>query len=241
MNRELTFFGRPDIHEFQELTRDELLVEIPEDHFVNFKIDVVGLASHVAGGPIPNDNFNTLTCHRIPGNTGTRYRDLHVERKSALRWLETAAAKYKGRRKSPPRTPNAPNDQPAPITKEPQRDVWLLDAVYYIGFGTWAPIEWDDLQGQTNRLGGVPEDIRQRALDGDLPIWGREGFAGPLDLLPKKYWKYYGFDWFSLLGDEPEEFQTEIKENVSTISIGVCRSLKTSKSKVEELWPVENT
>lgn len=119
----------------------------------------------------------------------------------------------------------------------PRRDVWLLDAIYYIGFGTWDRLGWDELQGQTSKLGPVPEMVRQKAYDGDLRIWGRDGFSGPHLLIPKEYWEYYGFDWVTLLEGNGEEFQTALEKNTSSILMHVYRSLKTSKSEIERLWP----
>lgn len=86
-------------------------------------------------------------------------------------------------------------------------------------------------------LGRAQIDVRQRARDGDLPIWGREGFSGTLNPLPPDYWEYYGFDLFGLMRGNAEEYGTELTRRTKSISLSKCRSLMTSKEKVEELWP----
>jgi len=125
--------------------------------------------------------------------------------------------------------------EPVPIC----RDVWLLDAIHYVAFKSWEVVEWNNLGEKLRILGAAEEDVRQRARDGDLPIWGREGFSGTLNPIPPEYWEYYGLEWGSLLKGEAEEFQTELTKHAR--SVGIRRSLMTSKSKVEELWPVEDS
>ena len=73
-----------------------------------------------------------------------------------------------------------------------KHDVWLLDASHYIVTRDWnAPkILMDD--NRLDELYQSQQDIRQVAVDGDLPIWGMNNFAGPLIEIDKEYWKLYG-------------------------------------------------
>ena len=80
--------------------------------------------------------------------------------------------------------------------------------------------------------------MRQAGLDGALPIWGGERVGAPLRRLSPDYWEYYGFDEFDLMRRDEENFSTTLKEQVKSISLPKMRGLMTTKSKVEELWPV---
>lgn len=76
--------------------------------------------------------------------------------------------------------------------------------------------------------------IRQWALDGELPIWGRPDHSSPLEKLPPEYWKHYGLKDVSILHGDPKELDTT-KEAFSRFGMGVYRALMTSKTKIEEL------
>ena len=123
----------------------------------------------------------------------------------------------------------------SPITKAVERDVWLLYAVHYIAYGSWTfienPLDEDHLTAGHQAL----DEIRQKAFDKDLPVWGRIG-QGPLfKQIQKEHWEDHSFKSLSFIVNKPEEFCTKYYGNESDYTI--YNSLMTSKAKVEELWP----
>lgn len=121
-----------------------------------------------------------------------------------------------------------------------QRDIWLLDAIHRAATGEWKIHNFDELAGgKINEFVGVLEKVRQAAFDDDLPIWGKQAQLDIWRPIPREYWEYHGIDWFSMLKGEPENLKTESKK--TTKNIGTWHSLMTSRQKVSELWPVENT
>jgi hypothetical protein len=129
-----------------------------------------------------------------------------------------------------------------------ERDVWLSDVLTYIAFGTWEQRpEWygDVPEGQASdvlgKLNRAVEAVRQRAFEGALPMWGREGQTGLFTRLPEEYWKHYGIDLTTLLDAEARELlRTEVKTH-ARLNIGVMEALMTSKAKVLELWPAASS
>lgn len=125
--------------------------------------------------------------------------------------------------------------------KSIESDVWLLHAVLYITSRSWKPVEinYRD-EERCSAWNDALMKIRQKAFDGSLPICGIEIGEGPLiKLISKKYWEHHDFNLPSFYSNDPKEFHT--KEGVFTSDITIYNSLMTSKAKVEELWPVENT
>lgn len=123
----------------------------------------------------------------------------------------------------------------SPTTKAVERDVWLLYAVHYIAYGSWTfienPLDEDHLTAGHQAL----DEIRQKAFDKDLPVWGRIG-QGPLfKQIQKEHWEDHSFKSLSFIVNKPEEFCTKYYGNESDYTI--YNSLMTSKAKVEELWP----
>jgi hypothetical protein len=123
-----------------------------------------------------------------------------------------------------------------------KHDVLLYDAIHYVATRSWDGERLDIFSSNEGFLSGITqaiEDVRQYACDGDLIIWGSTGNSDPITPIDPNYWRAYGFEYFSLLREAPEEFHTEIKVGQPRDSI--YKRLKTSKSKVEELWPSRNT
>ena len=120
--------------------------------------------------------------------------------------------------------------------------VLLYDAIHYVATRSWDGERLDIFTSNEGFFRGITqacEDVRQFACDGNLIIWGSTGNSGPITPIEPNYWRAYGFEYFSLLREAPEEFHTEIKVGQPRDSI--YKRLKTSKSKVEELWPSRNT
>lgn len=91
LDETLRFWGRPDRNIFKSLTRNERLVEIPRDHWRDFDIN-----AYLQNA---TDNFDVSTYTlRHEGEHG--FRDIHVERAPALRWLKSEALSFRGRRQT---------------------------------------------------------------------------------------------------------------------------------------------
>ena len=135
-------------------------------------------------------------------------------------------------------TVQTPKKQGSPETQRVVRDVWLLNAVHYIAYNSWVlvdmPLDDNHLTAGYRALA----EIKQKAFDGELPIWGRVGQAVLYKPILKEYWEHYDFEILSFAKDDPEEFCTEKHNDIANDVI--YNSLMTSKSKVEELWPKQN-
>lgn len=122
-----------------------------------------------------------------------------------------------------------------------KHNIWLYDAIHYIPERDWDSRRltiYEENESYISAIFQSQEEIHQSAFDGDLPIWGRTGFSGPLELIESDYWKKFGLNWFSLLKESPEEFQTEF---MAIRNDGpIYSNLKTSKEIVEKLWKKES-
>ena len=108
--------------------------------------------------------------------------------------------------------PDITDRQTSPDTGK--HDVLLYDAIHYVATRSWDGERLDIFTSNEGLLSGITqafEDVRQYACDGDLIIWGSTGNSGPITPIDPNYWLAYGFDYFSLLREAPEEFHTEIK------------------------------
>ncbi|MDX1486579.1 MAG: hypothetical protein R3268_00155 [Acidiferrobacterales bacterium] len=127
-----------------------------------------------------------------------------------------------------------PRARRVPVT-EGKHDVWLLDAIKYVAFGSWDV----SIGMEADHFSSVHDaEVRviQAAVDGDLPVWGKKGFSGPLLSIPAEYWEFYGLEWRNILADQPGELTTEQKVHGQIHGDGVRRELKTSKAVVERLF-----
>ena len=149
---------------------------------------------------------------------------------------------FSGKSTKPVITPLPPRERQPKVSPDTgKHDVLLYDAIHYVATRSWDGERLDILSSNEGFVSGITqacEDVRQYACDGELIIWGRTGNSGPITLIDPNYWRAYGFEYFSLLRDAPEEFHTEIKEGQPRDSI--YKRLKTSMSKIEELWPPAN-
>lgn len=128
-----------------------------------------------------------------------------------------------------------PTTRESPAILKVERDVWLLIAVHYIAYGSWKfieiPLDEDHITAGHQAL----DEIRQKAFDGELTVWGRIG-QGPLfKQIQKEHWEDHGFESLSFIVNKPEDYCTKYYGNESDYTI--YNSLMTSKAKVEELWP----
>ena len=123
-----------------------------------------------------------------------------------------------------------------------KRDVWLLDALFYIVTRQWGeqPRFENDVE-HINQIHDACRDVGQAALDGDLPIWGRRGYSGMQEKLPPEYWKHYQIDVLQVMGlSDPEELTVE-KTSHASPPWGRYEALMTCRARIEQAWPPENT
>lgn len=91
---EIRFWGRKQ-HTFESLTRNEPLLEIDKNYWVENWLDQTALIKHDNQGNVlglKEDNFVTGTLNLSGAN---RIADIFVERDQAVRWLETGALAFK--------------------------------------------------------------------------------------------------------------------------------------------------
>lgn len=117
-----------------------------------------------------------------------------------------------------------------------KRDAWLTEAVRYVAYGHWdTAAAWDD--GISAKLRAA-QDIRQRARDGKLTIWGRDwpnsGIFNPIEA---DYWAHYTFDQEEVLKDEPGNLSSKAESGSGFVPPGVQYALQTSRAQIEKLWP----
>ena len=122
--------------------------------------------------------------------------------------------------------------------RQPQRDVWLYDAICRIFLGRWEAIA---LKGGRLDLDSadapvlqdlVSRHIRQLAADGTLPVWGRQqGRWGLWELAPPEFWKHHRVDFQSFLEADPRLLHAlPFRDRDHAASLG---ELMTSKAAVE--------
>ena len=124
-------------------------------------------------------------------------------------------------------------------SKQVERDVWLLHAVHYIAFGSSEFVEIPLEEDQLTAGHQAQDEIRQKAFDGSLPVWGIIGSGELFKPIPKEYWEHHYLKALIFAINDPEGFCTKGDGPESDHTI--YNSLMTSKAKIEEIWPVEST
>jgi hypothetical protein len=163
--------------------------------------------------------------------TGALY--FYLRREFARQFAPPAGASRAG---DPPEPADASTARRARV--EPQRDVWLHDAICRIFLGRWEPIalkrgklDLDGADGEVLR-DLVTRHIRQLAAEGALPIWGRRrGYWALWELAPPAFWKHHQVDYQSFLEADPKLLHAlPCNSANSGVAIG---QLMTSKAAVE--------
>lgn len=128
-----------------------------------------------------------------------------------------------------------------------RRDVTLREAVYFFAWNDWRAYAADEVEGiegltseNLERLFDASQKLRQAALDGEVTIWGRDGFSGPLKEIPNDYWAHYTFETFFFYKVHPDDWKTERIGTAKHVDWPVMHELMTSKVQVEELSRMEN-
>jgi hypothetical protein len=126
---------------------------------------------------------------------------------------------------------------------KPTHDVWLFDAIWRAYFGEWKILQESEHlanEQEYQRLHDLAEiEIPQKALDGDLPIWGKRNGSHVWEPVPKIFWRTHEIEYLSLTNGSPHKLQiwsTEYPKRATHEWI----ELKTSRSVVEQLWKVRN-
>lgn len=87
----ITFWGKTNRNSYENLTRDELLIRIPKDHWVDYELDFSRARAE-------GDNFYfwTLNKRALRDIKVGGFADVHVDRDAAVQWLRDTANRYKG-------------------------------------------------------------------------------------------------------------------------------------------------
>jgi hypothetical protein len=129
------------------------------------------------------------------------------------------------------KTPGAP--------EQPQRDVWLYDAICRMFLGRWDRISTKDglprlNQTESQAVYDIMERVRQLAFDDQLPIWGkRQGCETLWEKPPNDFWKHNKIEYESFLDADPIKLKAiPIATSGQTVSL---RDLMTSQATVDTL------
>ena len=115
-------------------------------------------------------------------------------------------------------------------------DADLVSAIYYVAFGKWN--ERPDPVAEPNlipSLSRAKKQVLQRALYGDLPVWGTIESSENVDKIPKRFWKGLGLDLSHVILRDVEGL-TARPRSIQFVGNGSYTGLKTSKAVVEKLW-----
>jgi len=115
-------------------------------------------------------------------------------------------------------------------------DADLLSAVYFVAFGNWG--ETRDPVAEPNLIPAVSKakkQILQRALHGDLPVWGAAGSSNNLSRIPPSHWKGLDLDLLRVIHGDGQGLAAK-PQNIRFVGNESYTSLRTCKAVVEKLW-----
>ena len=172
----------------------------------------------------------------------------YVSATNKLYWVEVLHRWQARQNKEPNQQANTRKERANVISKH---DVSLRDAIYYIATRKWGELKAltsGNLEADQATIDSVEKawkDAQQAACDGDLPIWGIEinqSFSEIyIEIHDPAYWRTNWINWFYLAKGNNNEQAVEHDLDQVLSSDPLYYSLATSKAKVEELWPPENT
>jgi hypothetical protein len=128
---------------------------------------------------------------------------------------------------------------------EPERDVWISDAMWRVYSGKWLVpkgglLAQGENTAETARFRKIiEEDFRQRAFDGKLPIWAKLERRDIWDVVPTHFWRDNHIDYLAVVTGEDAERIIAVPEQKrvwAQTSQPIYRLFMTSKSAVEILW-----
>jgi hypothetical protein len=124
--------------------------------------------------------------------------------------------------------------------QQPQRDVWLYDAICRIFLGRWEQIPTKEgllqlNQTESQAIYEIMERIRQFSFDDQLHIWGkRQGYETLWEKPPSDFWKHNKIEYESFLDADPKKLQAiPIATSGQVVSL---RDLMTSRSTIDALY-----
>jgi len=122
-----------------------------------------------------------------------------------------------------------------------ERDVYLSDAIKRAHSGRWLR-SGRDFNGlgialdAAERLSKLVADVRQLALDGKLPLWGKRAASDVWEVVPKEFWESNQLNYLTAIHEDPLALQV-----IDIVFTGQrndeWRELMTSWQAVETLWP----
>jgi len=115
-------------------------------------------------------------------------------------------------------------------------DADLLSAIYFVAFGNWG--ETRDPVAEPNLIPSVSRaknQILQRALCGDLPVWGASESSKSLSRIPPSHWKGLDLDLVQVIHGDGKGLAAK-PQDIRFVGNGSYTSLRTCKAVVEELW-----
>ncbi|HEX3366490.1 hypothetical protein [Phenylobacterium sp.] len=116
-----------------------------------------------------------------------------------------------------------------------RRDVGIGEAACRIVFGGWGPSIMHHGGGFLGDIVQAVSDMRQRALDGHITIWGRTHRLGVFDKIPSEFWRENRPDELSLYNPDPDaQSYTACENNRPTVRY---LDLMVSKAQIEAEWP----
>ena len=125
-----------------------------------------------------------------------------------------------------------------------ERDVWLADAIWRVFLGTWelpphaerAP----NGESENQRFYDLATiEFRQKAFDGQLPIWAKRSSSDLWEVVPKEFWKDHRIFYLNVIREDPTKLSVE-KEGSLRWS-NEWREFMASRTAVDALWPVRGS
>jgi hypothetical protein len=125
-------------------------------------------------------------------------------------------------------------------------DVWLSDAMWRAFLGFWGNIPNDGVlsfkitESEKQRFAMlIIGEFRQRAFDGELPVWGRRKDSSILEPVPRNFWASNQIDHIAVAtASHPDEVKACAQNPLAKPDTsGDWHYFMTSKAVIEQLYP----
>jgi hypothetical protein len=124
--------------------------------------------------------------------------------------------------------------------KRVNHDVYLANAIWRVFLGTW------DLPPHRERTPAGPKEnqrffdlvtkeFRQKAFDGELPIWGKRNKSDLIEAVPKEFWKDHRVAYLNVIRENPANLSVERVGSLQPSK--EWREFMTNRSTVDAVWP----
>jgi hypothetical protein len=131
----------------------------------------------------------------------------------------------------------------SPFSHAP-RNVALIDAIWRIHLGRWDKrVSCDNEDHAEQDFFKITDEIRQLALDGKLPIWGRKKPGAPFEPIPLGFWKTHEIVSSYVMNHLVKDTFICVTEPTRVGQVRHSRTgdwspdFMTSREVVEKLWP----